>query len=183
MPPAPPLSPAPFVMASPGLLTRPGQPVIPGTLPLQFIPVISPGLELSNFGTFTGVTLGTPINLVTLNVNQFTTNLNIAPLRYELWDYSGAPALIGTANGTVSTTTSHTDTADFNGVTFGMLGTLRVRVYAAQGTATSGAQQAVGWGSLTVVYSADTGSGLAPAQRTRSVRSRAVQAAIRATFT
>lgn len=184
MPPAPPLAPSPFLArVAPGpQQVRPGNPVFPKT-GIGFNPVLSPGLELSQFGTFTGVTTGTPVTLVTLNVNQFTTDANIAPLRYELWDYSGTPALLGTAAGTVSTATSNVDTADFTGVTYPMLGTLRVRVYAAQGTATSGAQQAVGWASLTVTYSADTGTGLAVPQRAGGMRVLPPQAPGGATFT
>jgi hypothetical protein len=182
MPPAPPLWPRPQAVVGPGLLDQPGLPVLPKT-GLQFVPVISPGLELSQFGTFTGVTTGTPITLVTLNVNQFTTDANIAPLSYELWDFTGTPALLGTAAGTVSTTSSNVDTANFTGVTYPMLGTLRVRIYAAQGTATSGAQQAVGWASLTVTYSADTGTGLAVPQRAASMRVLPPQPPGGATFT
>lgn len=144
---------------------------------------VSPPLELSQFGTFTGVTASTPILGVTLVVNQFVTSASMGAPTYELWDYSGTPALIGTTQtGTVSLTTSNTDTFFFTGVTNAQLSTLRVRVYGRQGSAAPGAQLAVGWASLTVTYSADTGTGLAPQQQIRRVRKVVPQPPTRAIY-
>lgn len=116
---------------------------------------VSPPLELSSFGTFAGVTPTASINSVILSVGQFASTATMGAPTYELWDHSGAPAQIGAdQTGAVSTVTSHVNTFTWTGVTYSQLATLRVRVYGNQGAAPSGAQQAVGWASLTVTYSA-----------------------------
>ena len=114
---------------------------------------VSPPLELSQFGTFTGVSSGTPILAVTLTVNHYATTTAIGVPRFELWDGTTAP--IGARQyGTVSTSSAHTDTFTFTGVTYAQLATLRVRIWGTQGSAAAGQQQAVGWASLTVGYTA-----------------------------
>lgn len=122
---------------------------------------VSPPLELSQFGTFSGVSSASAIMAVTLTVNQFVTSASMGAPRIELWD--GTSAQIGADQyGTVSTTTSNTDTLTFTGVTYSQLAGLRVRVYGNQGAAAPGAQQAIGWASLTVTYQAAAGGTTLP---------------------
>lgn len=122
---------------------------------------VSPALELSQFGTFTGVTASTPIMTVTVTVQQFTSDAALGAPTLELWDYSGTPAAIGSSRiCAVSTDSAHTDTFDFTGVTFAQLPTLRVRIRGSQGGAPAGAQQLVNWVSMSVTFTADPTGGL-----------------------
>ena len=116
----------------------------------------SPPLELSGYGTFTGPGASDTINSVTLTVNQFSAATAIGPPRYELWD--GTTAVIGSAAGTASTSSAHTDTAVFTGVTYAQLATLRVRITGYQGAALSGSVLNVNWAGLTVSYTPASGT-------------------------
>jgi hypothetical protein len=147
-----------------------------------YVPATSPVLELSQFGTFTGVDPASTILALTVAVAQFTTDANMAPPTYELWDYSGTPAIIGTTQtGTVSLSNGNVDTITWTGVTYAQLATLRVRIRAYQGTANSGAQQLVNWASVSVTFTQL--AGLAPAQLTRWMLRPAAAPAASATFT
>jgi len=122
----------------------------------------STALELSVFGSFPGVSPGDTINSVTLTVSQFASTALMGPPSYELWDDSGTPALLGSGTGTVSTSTGNVDSLVFANVTYAMLATLRVRVYAHQGTAPSGSIQNVNWVNLTAnITPAANSAGLA----------------------
>ena len=67
---------------------------------------------------------------------EYQSNAAQAACTFELWDYSGTPAIIGTTQtGTASTSTSNVSSATFTGVTYSQLATLRVRVF---GNANSG---------------------------------------------
>jgi hypothetical protein len=114
---------------------------------------ISPPLELSGWGTFTGVPSGCGNLGLSVTVNQFTTDANIGAPILQLWDDSGVPAKIGTDQTcTVSVTSSHTDTFTWSGISAAQLATLRVRIIGSAGAAATGAQLAVGWVSMTVDY-------------------------------
>jgi len=114
---------------------------------------VSPALELSGFGTFTGVTSGAVINSVTVAVTEHQSSALMAACTFELWDYSGAGAQIGTTQtGTASTGAGNVSSAAFTGVTYSQLATLRVRVYGHAGTAGSGAVESADAVSLTVSY-------------------------------
>jgi len=113
----------------------------------------STALELSGYGTFTGVDPSSFINSVTVTLGQFASSALMGPPTVELWDYSGTPFLIGSAVGTASTSSANVDSLVFNNVTYGQLGTLRVRVIAHQGTAIKGAIQNVNYAGLTVNFS------------------------------
>lgn len=117
------------------------------------LPEVSPGLELSGYGTFTGVDSSDFINWVTVTISQFQSDARMQAPRVELWDFAGTPALIGSALGTRSVASTNIDSLIFSNVTFGQLGTLRVRVYANQGTAPKGAIQNVNYAGLTVNFS------------------------------
>ena len=85
-----------------------------------------------------------------------------APCTFELWDYSGTPARIGTAQtGTASTSTGNISTALFTGVTYAQLATLRVRIYGHSDS--PGLTESADGANLTISYSpaADTGHVLA----------------------
>src|ERR1044072_1972100 len=69
----------------------------------------STALELSGYGTFAGVNSGDTIVSVVLTVNQFTADARMGAPTYELWDFSGTPALLGQAAGTTSTSQSNID--------------------------------------------------------------------------
>ena len=123
------------------------------TKPVPALPETSPSLEVSGF------TIGEPgstdtIEWVQAAVTEHQSSALVAPCTIELWDYSGTPAIIGIAQaGTASTSLSNVSTARFTGVTYGMLATLRVRVYGHSGTATAGATESVDGVTLTVCYS------------------------------
>jgi hypothetical protein len=114
-------------------------------------PETSPQLEASGFGSFSGVGSGDTINSVTATVNQWASAATLGAPTYQLWD--GTAAQIGAdATGSVSTSTSNTDSPSWTGVTYSQLATLRFRVSAHQGSAASGVTQSVDWVGLTVNY-------------------------------
>lgn len=113
--------------------------------------VDSPALELSGFGTFTGVDANDIINAVVATVNLFASTALMDPPTYELWD--GTTAIIGVAQtGVDSTDAAYTDTISFPGVTYAQLATLRLRVYGHSGSATTGATLSMDYASLAVNY-------------------------------
>ena len=127
--------------ASVGYHPFPATVAITSSIPAPAVNVFtSPYLELSGFGTFTGVTSSAAINSVTLAITQYQSVSSMPANTFELWDYSGTPAIIGsTQTGTASTSSSNVDTAVYSsGITYGMLATLRVRVYAHSGNTASG---------------------------------------------
>ena len=80
----------------------------------------SPALELSGFGTFTGISPGDVIDSVTVTVGWFGATAGMAAPVLQLWN--GTSAQIGASvTGTVSTDPVHTDTATFTGVTYAQL--------------------------------------------------------------
>ena len=89
--------------------------------------VVGDALEVSAFGTFTGVGSGDTIDTVTVEVETSQANTTrLDPFQVELWD--GASAQIGTTRTTTDTTALTIDSFDFTGVAFAQLATLRVRV-------------------------------------------------------
>ncbi len=117
-------------------------------------PETSPSLELYGFGSFGSVPSGSTVNSVTVAVTEFQSAAGQPAATYELWDYSGAPAQIGTTQaGTAGTSTSNVSTATFTGATYGMLPTLRVRVYG-RGEPGTGYTESVDGVSLVVNYTA-----------------------------
>ena len=78
-----------------------------------------------------------------------TSTALMGPPSYELWDDSGTPSLLGSGTGVTSTSSANVDSVTFTNVTYAMLATLRVRIYAHQGTAPKGAIQNVNWVNLT----------------------------------
>lgn len=116
---------------------------------------VSQQLELSSFGTFTGVGSNDIINSVTVNVNEFVANTTrMQAWQYQLWD--GATAQVGaTQTGTNTATTTNVDSFAFTGVTFAQLSTLRVRLQA-RGSAsnTQASSGSADYVSLTVDYTA-----------------------------
>lgn len=110
----------------------------------------SPGLELSSFGTFSGVNNGDTIHYVRVGIVHQETSGAQAPT-YQLWD--GATAQIGTTQTGTTGTTDHTDTHDFTGVTYSQLATLRVRVF---GHAQTTLVESVDSVALTVNYTAQS---------------------------
>jgi len=125
-------------------------------------PETSPFLEVSAFGTFAGVHPGDTINSVTVTVTEHQSSIAQPPCTFELWDYSGTPAQIGTTQtGTASTSAGNASTATFTGVTYPMLATLRVRVYG-HGSA-AGQVESVDSVSLSVSATPGTGGTATPA--------------------
>jgi hypothetical protein len=123
-------------------------------------PEDSPQLEASGFGTFSGVGSGDTINSVTATVNQWQSSASFAAPTYQLWD--GTSGQIGSdVTGTVSTSTSNTDSPSWTGVTYSQLATLRLRITAHSGSAASGATQSVDWVALTVNYTSSGGTPIA----------------------
>ena len=117
------------------------------------LPETSPGLELYGFA-ISGPGSGDTIEHVTVAVTEHQSDAAQAACTFELWDYSGTAAQIGTTQtGTASTSGSNVSTATFTGVTYAMLATLRVRVY---GNADSGSGyiESVDGVTLTVSYMA-----------------------------
>lgn len=129
---------------------------------------LSQALELSGYGTFTGVSSGDTINSVTVAVNAFANQTaRIDQVRYQL--YNGTTA-IGTEQTAASTNVGTTVLSfAFTGVTFAQLSTLRVRVRFRGGATTTTAVGSLDYASLTVDYTAlapigrtvDDGAGLA----------------------
>lgn len=116
--------------------------------PLALIPVNSPALEVSGY-SWPGIGSGDTINAIQVTINQFATSAGMGAPTFELWDNSGTPTQIGgTQTGTATTTSSNIDSAIFTGVSYGMLATLSVRIYAHKGTASTGAIQNVNWVGL-----------------------------------
>ena len=110
----------------------------------------SPGLELYGF-TITGPAPGDIINNVTVQVTEYQSAIEAQPVTIQLWDYSGAPAQIGTTLlGARSTGSSNVSYATFYTVTYAQLATLRVRI---SGNMASGYTESVGGVSLSVNYS------------------------------
>ena len=61
-------------------------------------------------------------------MTEYQSSSAQASCTFELWDYSGAPAQIGSVQtGTASTSSSNVSSAVFTGVTYSQLATLRVR--------------------------------------------------------
>ena len=97
----------------------------------------SPSLELYGF-VITGPTSGDVINSVTVAITEHQSSAAQQACTFELWDYSGPPARIGTAQtGTASTSTGNVSSAAFTGVTYAQLATLRVRVFGNANAASS----------------------------------------------
>ena len=116
--------------------------------PAAIISKNSPGLELSGF-TWTGISPADTINSVTVTINQFASVATMGAPTFELWD--GAAAKIGaTQTGAVSVSPANTDSAVFTGISYSQLATLRVRIYATNGSAPAGAVQNVNWAGLYV---------------------------------
>lgn len=89
----------------------------------------SPGLELYGF-PINGPVASSIVNSVTVSVTENQSSSSANPCWFELWDYSGTPTQIGTAQYLpASTNVKNVSTATFTGVIYNMLNTLRVRVY------------------------------------------------------
>ena len=127
-------------------------------------PETSPALELSGFGAFSAIGASDTIEWVQVATTEYQSDSSMAACTFELWDYSGTPAQIGaTQTGTASTSTGNVSAATFTGVTYGMLATLRVRVYGHSGTAAPGATESVDSAALTVSYSPSDAGGASAA--------------------
>ena len=90
---------------------------------------MSPPLELSSFGTFSGVSPGDTMVGLTVNVSQFASDIRMGPPTVELWDDSGTPTCIGSWLGTVTTSQANVDSFTYTGITYSQLATLRVRIF------------------------------------------------------
>ena len=133
-------------------------------------PETSPALELSGFGAFSAIGASDTIEWVQVAMTEHQSDSSTPACTFELWDYSGTPAQIGTTQtGTASTSTGNVSAATFTGVTYGMLATLRVRVYGHSGTAAPGATQSVDGASLTVSYSPSDAGGATAAPAVKAV--------------
>jgi hypothetical protein len=85
--------------------------------------VVGDALELSSFGTFTGVGAGDTINFVRVTIESTQANTTgMDPFRIELWD--GTTAQIGTTRTTTDASGAQTDSFEFADVTFAQLATL-----------------------------------------------------------
>jgi hypothetical protein len=110
----------------------------------------SPALEISGF-TLTGPGASDTILGVNASVHAYVSDPAMTPFRYELWD--GSTALISSATGTASTSTSNYDQFTFPAApSYAQLAALRLRIYAADGTAVSGPVASVDYASLSVSY-------------------------------
>ena len=116
----------------------PVPPPVTSSIPAPAVNVFtSPYLEVSGFGTFTGVTSSSVINSVTVAITAYQSVSTMPANAYQLWN--GTTAQIGTtATGTASTSSSNVDTATFTGVTYAELSALRLRIYANSGNTASG---------------------------------------------
>ena len=119
----------------------------------------SPGLELHGF-TITGPRPQDTINSVTVTVTDYQSSAGAQPATIQLWDYSGAtPVQVGsTLLGSRSVTAGNVTYATFyQGITYGMLATLRVRIF---GNAATGFTESVGGVALTANFTYfDTNAG------------------------
>lgn len=114
------------------------------------LPEAAPALEISGFGSFSAVGPSNTILYIQAQVTQYSSSLGMV-LNYQLWN--GTNAQIGsTQTGTISTSSSNTDTVKFFGATYSQLPNLVLRIYANQGAATTGATQYVDAASLSVIY-------------------------------
>ena len=140
----------------PGRRDRPApchRPGLPGDLP-------RPGTV--RIRTFSAIGSSDTIEWVQVAVTEHQSDNAQAPCTFELWDYSGTPARIGTAQtGTASTSTGNISSALFTGVTYAQLATLRVRIYGHSDS--PGLTESADGANLTISYSpaADTGHVLA----------------------
>ena len=122
-------------------------------------PETSPGLEVYGFGSFPAVGASDTIEWVQVAVTEHQSSASMAACTFELWDYSGTPARIGSAQaGTASTSTSNVSTAVFTGVTYAQLSALRVRVYGH--SAAAGYTESADGVALTVSYMPYSGGGV-----------------------
>ena len=116
--------------------------------------VTSPTLELSGFGSFPQIPAGSIVSSVIATIAVFGSDAGIRAPSYELWDYSGTPTRIGSAQtGTASTSAQHTDTVTFTGVSYSQLATLRLQIHAASDPSNTGATESVDAAALEVVWS------------------------------
>jgi hypothetical protein len=126
-----------------------GRAVASGAAYLPLSVVLSPPLTASGFGTFSQVPPDTAVILaVVANIVTHGSNATMAASTYELWD--GTSSMIGSRQGTASTSGTHRDSVVFTGVTYSQLATLQLRVYAATLAGNSGATASVDAVSLSV---------------------------------
>ena len=147
-------------------------------------PEVSPYLEVYGFPV-SGVGAPDTIEWVQVSVTEHQSDALQAACTFELWDYSGTPAQIGsTQTGTASTSTGNVSAATFTGVTYSQLAALRVRVYGNANTG-SGHIESVDAVSLTVAYmpSSAAGATVSPAVVTSTSARPAVTVATGATAT
>ena len=125
---------------------------------------VSPALETYAFGAFPQIPPGSAISGVTVVLGHCESDSSMGAPLFELHAADGT--LLGSGTGTTSTDPRHEDQATFSGISYAQLDGLRVRIYASQGGASSGAVAQVGWVSLVVAFTPAGNAAVVPATLT-----------------
>ena len=101
------------------------------------------------------------ISSVTVVTGEYESSSSMGTPAFELHAADGT--LLGSGSGTTSTSPGNIDQATFTGISYSQLAGLRVRTYASQGSALSGATATVNWVSLVVAFTPAGNVAITPA--------------------